>query len=47
MLTKSGLGEAELTQIWKLSDCDGDGALDLEEFVLAMHLTSKLQHPHR
>ena len=40
VLQKSGLPTEVLEQIWALSDLDGDGALDLSEFVLAMHLTN-------
>lgn len=37
-LQKSKLPNSVLSKIWKLSDCDGDGFLDIEEFALAMHL---------
>lgn len=37
-LQKSKLPNSVLSKIWKLSDCDGDGFLDVEEFALAMHL---------
>ena len=40
VLQKSGLGVPELRQVWALSDVDGDGMLDLNEFILAMHLTN-------
>lgn len=35
---KSNLTVLELSQIWKLSDIDVDGALSLPEFCIAMHL---------
>lgn len=37
-LIKSKLPNNVLSKIWKLSDYDQDGFLDLEEFALAMHL---------
>jgi len=37
-LVKSKLPSKELGKIWRLSDIDGDGLLDDEEFALAMHL---------
>ncbi|KAL5285571.1 EHD4 family protein [Megaselia abdita] len=37
-LIKSKLPNSVLSKIWKLSDVDADGFLDLEEFALAMHL---------
>ena len=40
VLVKSGLPEAELQHIWRLSDVDADGMLNREEFILAMHLTN-------
>lgn len=40
MLRKSGLPADVISQIWRLADVDGDGLLDGEEFVLAMHLTN-------
>ena len=40
VLQKSGLPDRELECIWRLSDVDGDGVLDLNEFTLAMHLTN-------
>lgn len=35
---KSKLPSHELSNIWKLSDANKDGALDLNEFCIAMHL---------
>lgn len=37
-LIKSKLPNSVLSKIWKLSDVDGDGFLDSDEFALAMHL---------
>eukprot|EP01132_Coremiostelium_polycephalum_P002776 gene2776-3450_t len=37
-LQSSGLPTLELAKIWRLSDIDRDGKLDLDEFCLAMHL---------
>uniref|UniRef100_U5EMK8 Putative endocytosis/signaling protein ehd1 n=1 Tax=Corethrella appendiculata TaxID=1370023 RepID=U5EMK8_9DIPT len=37
-LIKSKLPNSVLSKIWKLSDYDSDGFLDMEEFALAMHL---------
>lgn len=38
IMSSSGLPNATLRKIWELSDCDKDGQLDLNEFVLAMVL---------
>ncbi|KAI9136021.1 hypothetical protein BKA69DRAFT_1106828, partial [Paraphysoderma sedebokerense] len=35
---KSNLPSHQLSQIWSLSDMDGDGQLDIDEFVIAMRL---------
>ena len=40
VLMKSGLPRPELDAIWALADVDGDGLLDADEFILAMHLTN-------
>lgn len=40
-LRKSKLPENVLREIWKLSDLGRDGALDLTEFCIAMHLVLK------
>lgn len=37
-LVKSKLPNAMLARIWKLSDIDQDGMLDVDEFGLALHL---------
>lgn len=37
-MIKSKLPNSVLSKIWKLSDVDCDGFLDVEEFALAMHL---------
>lgn len=37
-MLKSKLPHSVLGKIWKLSDVDKDGALDSDEFALAMHL---------
>jgi hypothetical protein len=39
VLQQSGLPTEVLSKIWKLSDIDKDGKLDLDEFLMAMHLT--------
>lgn len=37
-MTKSKLPNSVLARIWKLSDIDGDGYLDADEFAVAMYL---------
>lgn len=37
-MVKSKLPNSVLGKIWKLSDIDKDGFLDMDEFALAMHL---------
>lgn len=37
-LMATGVNPAVLRDIWTLADIDQDGALDLDEFILAMHL---------
>lgn len=37
-MVNSGLAQADLSKIWQLSDIDGDGCLDREEFALCMFL---------
>ena len=36
----AGLESEVLAHIWRLSDVGGDGYLDKDEFILAMHLTN-------
>lgn len=43
ILTASGIDIPSLRKIWDLSDIDKDGQLDLEEFVIAMFLTSRVK----
>lgn len=38
---RSGLPDSELSQIWRLSDADGDGRLSRQEFVCAMALLQR------
>lgn len=37
-MIKSKLPNSVLSKVWKLADVDKDGALDADEFALAMHL---------
>lgn len=43
ILIQSGLNQQILAQIWFLSDCDKDGMLTSEEFILAMHLIDRVK----
>jgi len=43
LLLATGLENDLLKRIWYLSDLDKDGELDLDEFVIAMHLAHKSQ----
>ncbi|CAO3584881.1 unnamed protein product [Absidia cylindrospora] len=43
ILTESGLSNDLLAQIWTLSDISSDGFLDVDEFVIAMHLIKVAQ----
>ncbi|KAF8571104.1 hypothetical protein P879_00520 [Paragonimus westermani] len=40
-MLKSQLSMETLGRIWDLSDCDNDGSLDENEFILAMHLVHR------
>jgi len=37
-MIKSKLPNSVLGKVWKLSDIDHDGMLDIDEFALSMHL---------
>eukprot|EP00026_Physarum_polycephalum_P006479 Phypoly_transcript_06523.p1 GENE.Phypoly_transcript_06523~~Phypoly_transcript_06523.p1 ORF type:complete len:536 (+),score=79.39 Phypoly_transcript_06523:108-1715(+) len=43
VLQQTGLPTEILSKIWKLSDIDKDGRLDLEEFMMAMHLSEQVR----
>lgn len=44
ILTETNLPNDLLAQIWRLSDYDGDGYMDLDEFSMAMHLVKAVEH---
>ncbi|RCI04685.1 hypothetical protein CU098_002986 [Rhizopus stolonifer] len=44
ILMESGLANEQLAQIWRLSDFDNDGYMDLDEFCIAMHLIKAVQN---
>ena len=45
-MVKSRLPNTALGKIWKLSDIDKDGMLDVDEFALAMHLINIKMEGH-
>ena len=45
-MVKSKLPNTALGKIWKLSDIDKDGMLDIDEFALAMHLINIKMEGH-
>ncbi|CAO3699323.1 unnamed protein product [Rhizopus stolonifer] len=44
ILMQCGLPNDQLAQIWRLSDFDNDGYMDLDEFSIAMHLITAIQN---
>ena len=46
VLGGSGLPTTALRDIWNLSDVNGDGQLDLHEFVIAMFLIDMVKQGH-
>ena len=44
ILMDSGLPNDILAQIWRLSDFDGDGYMDVDEFSIAMHLIKAVKN---
>eukprot|EP01063_Lacrimia_lanifica_P011140 TRINITY_DN1792_c0_g1_i3.p1 TRINITY_DN1792_c0_g1~~TRINITY_DN1792_c0_g1_i3.p1 ORF type:complete len:746 (+),score=236.66 TRINITY_DN1792_c0_g1_i3:69-2240(+) len=43
LLEQSGLGVQKLGAVWMLSDMDGDGCLDMDEFAVAMFLIMQVK----
>ncbi|CAO3613071.1 unnamed protein product [Cunninghamella echinulata] len=43
ILMESGLSNDDLAKIWRLSDWDSDGYLDIDEFSVSMHLVKAAQ----
>jgi EH domain-containing protein 3/EH domain-containing protein 1 len=41
---ETGLNTGVLADIWRLSDYDNDGAMDLYQFALAMHMVSVVKN---
>ncbi|KAI8996791.1 P-loop containing nucleoside triphosphate hydrolase protein [Pilobolus umbonatus] len=44
VLMQSGLPNDQLARIWRLSDFDDDGYMDIDEYCIAMHLVKAVQH---
>lgn len=44
VLMDTGLNTGVLADIWRLSDYDSDGAMDLYQFALAMHMVSVVKN---
>jgi EH domain-containing protein 3/EH domain-containing protein 1 len=44
VLVESGLMNDQLAQIWRLSDFDNDGYMDIDEFCIAVHLIKAVQN---
>ena len=45
-MIRSGLPNSVLGKVWKLSDIDKDGMMDMDEFALAMHLINIKMENH-
>lgn len=44
VLMESGVPNDQLAHIWRLSDWDADGYMDVDEFSVAMHLIRAVQN---
>ena len=44
VLLETGLNNEMLARVWRLSDWDGDGYMDIDEFSVAMHLIKAVEN---